>query len=104
MNTRRSIFGSLRSVLPRSLATALLAGLLLPACDPEFDPGTQINSLRVLAVDPTSGKLAHDVETFRQTKPIGKNTKNSYASPTPVVDDALLAYAGSASPRSSGPP
>lgn len=45
-------------------------------------------SLRVLAVDPTSGKLAHDVETFRQTKPIGKNTKNSYASPTPVVDDA----------------
>jgi outer membrane protein assembly factor BamB len=44
-------------------------------------------SLRVLAVDPTSGKLVYDVETFRPAKSIGKNTKNSYASPTPVVDD-----------------
>ena len=45
-------------------------------------------SLRALAVDPTGGKLLHDVEVFRPTKKIGKNSKNSYASPTPVVDDA----------------
>src|SRR5687768_3516071 len=33
-----------------SLATALCVGLALPACGPEFDPGTQVSSLRVLAV------------------------------------------------------
>lgn len=34
----------------RSLVAGLLAALALPACGPEFDPGTQVSSLRVLAV------------------------------------------------------
>lgn len=44
-------------------------------------------SLRALAIDPTSGKLVRDVEVFHPQSPIGKNSKNSFASPTPVLDD-----------------
>ena len=44
-------------------------------------------SLHVLAVDAESGKLLRDVEVFRRTEPIPKNTKNSFASPTPVLDN-----------------
>lgn len=44
-------------------------------------------SLRAVAIDPMSGRLVRDVEVFRPKNPIGKNTKNSFASPTPVLDD-----------------
>lgn len=67
MNTARSmspILRSLRSVLPRSLTRALLAGLLLPACGAEFDPGTQVDSLRVLAVRADS-PFVHPGDTVR---------------------------------------
>ncbi|MCE9605103.1 MAG: PQQ-binding-like beta-propeller repeat protein [Planctomycetia bacterium] len=47
-------------------------------------------SLRALAVDPTTGKLVHDVEVFRPASPIGKNSKNGFASPTPVLDETHL--------------
>lgn len=47
-------------------------------------------SLRAVAVDPTTGRLVRDVEVFRPAAPIGKNTKNSFASPTPVLDDTYL--------------
>ena len=44
-------------------------------------------SLRVLAVDCASGKPVHDVEVFRRNEALPKNSKNSYASPTPVLDE-----------------
>jgi outer membrane protein assembly factor BamB len=44
-------------------------------------------SLRVLAVDEKTGKLLHDVEVFHRAEPLPKNSKNSFASPTAVVDD-----------------
>ncbi|MGC3970075.1 MAG: PQQ-binding-like beta-propeller repeat protein [Pirellulales bacterium] len=47
-------------------------------------------SLRVIAVDATSGKLLHDVEVFHRSEPLPKNTKNSFASPTAVCDDARV--------------
>lgn len=43
-------------------------------------------SLRVLAVDPESGEILHNIELFRFEKPPKIQAKNSYASPTPVLD------------------
>jgi len=43
-------------------------------------------SLRVLCVDEESGKITHDVEVFSEANPKPKNTFNSYASPTPVLE------------------
>lgn len=43
-------------------------------------------SLRVLCVDPSSGKLVRNVEAFHRDESIPKNAKNSFASPTPVLD------------------
>lgn len=67
MNKPRSLFASLRSAaLARCSAggRALLAGVLLAACDPEFDPGTQVSSLRVLAVRADS-PFAHPGDIVR---------------------------------------
>lgn len=44
-------------------------------------------SLRVLGVDLNSGRLLHDVELFRISDPIEIHRDNSYASPTPCVDE-----------------
>jgi hypothetical protein len=43
---------------------ALCAGLALSACGPEFDPGTQVSSLRVLAVR-ADNPFAHPGDTVR---------------------------------------
>lgn len=44
-------------------------------------------SLRAIAVDANSGKILHDVEVFKTSKPGPKHNLNSYASPSPAVDD-----------------
>ena len=44
-------------------------------------------SLRVCCVDFASGELLLDQEVFRQDQPPAINGKNSYASPTPVLDE-----------------
>jgi outer membrane protein assembly factor BamB len=44
-------------------------------------------SLRALAFDPVSGSKLIDVEVFRVERPETLNAKNSYASPTPIVQD-----------------
>lgn len=43
-------------------------------------------SLRVLAVDPKSGELKIDTEVFRVENPPAVHEKNSYASPTPILE------------------
>ncbi len=43
-------------------------------------------SLRAVCVDQDSGKITHDVEVFAETELEPKNSFNSYASPTPVVE------------------
>jgi outer membrane protein assembly factor BamB len=43
-------------------------------------------SLRALAFDMATGKPLIDVEVFRVDRPEALNSKNSYASPTPIVD------------------
>lgn len=43
-------------------------------------------SLRVVAVDFATGKITQDVEVFRLKSSPKLNPKNSYASPTPVLD------------------
>ena len=49
-------------------------------------------SLRTLCLDVSSGKILWNVETFRQaaTGSPGIHTKNSHASPTPVVEEGRL--------------
>lgn len=44
------------------------------------------HSLHALCVDPASGHLLHDVDVFKVDKPPHLNAKNSYASPTPVIE------------------
>ena len=43
-------------------------------------------SLRAIAVDRNSGAILQNVEVFRLKSPGQINSKNSYASPTPVLD------------------
>jgi outer membrane protein assembly factor BamB len=43
-------------------------------------------SVRALCVDAESGKLLHDLEVFTPADPPHINAKNSYASPTPVIE------------------
>jgi outer membrane protein assembly factor BamB len=43
-------------------------------------------SLRAVCVDRESGRIIHDVEVFAETDLEPKNTFNSYASPTPVIE------------------
>jgi outer membrane protein assembly factor BamB len=47
-------------------------------------------SLRVLALDPTTGDTLHDIELFRFETPPKINEKNSYASPTPILEDGRV--------------
>lgn len=44
------------------------------------------HSLRVLCVDRDSGKVLHDVEVFHKEEPGNIHKKNSYASPTPLIE------------------
>jgi outer membrane protein assembly factor BamB len=43
-------------------------------------------SLHALCVDFETGRLVHDVEVFRVDRPVEIHPKNSYASPTPVLE------------------
>ena len=43
-------------------------------------------SLRALSLHRESGKVLHDLEVFRQETPGRIHTKNSYASPTPILE------------------
>lgn len=43
-------------------------------------------SLRAMAFDMATGKPLIDVEVFRVDRPEALNSKNSYASPTPIID------------------
>jgi outer membrane protein assembly factor BamB len=43
-------------------------------------------SLRAIALDRETGRLVHDVEVFRLTDAGSMHSKNSHASPTPVLD------------------
>lgn len=47
-------------------------------------------SLHAICVDKNSGKIVHDVEVFYVQEPPPKNGFNSYASPTPVVEDGRV--------------
>jgi len=47
-------------------------------------------SLRVLALDPETGDTLHNVELFRFETPPKINEKNSYASPTPILEDGRV--------------
>jgi outer membrane protein assembly factor BamB len=47
-------------------------------------------SLRALCVDLASGKLLHDVEVFRPETVPAIHARNSYASPTPILDGERL--------------
>jgi len=44
-------------------------------------------SLRAVGVDLASGKILHDVEVFKTSNPGAKHNHNSFASPSPAVDD-----------------
>ena len=43
-------------------------------------------SLRAIALDQASGRVLHNVEVFRLPKPPSIHEKNSYASPTPILE------------------
>jgi outer membrane protein assembly factor BamB len=43
-------------------------------------------SLRALALDQETGRLLHNVEVFRLPKPPSIHEKNTYASPTPILE------------------
>ncbi len=47
-------------------------------------------SLQAVCVDAVSGKVLRSVEVFQVKEPPGINAKNSYASPTPVLDGGRL--------------
>ncbi|MEI6535670.1 MAG: hypothetical protein WCN98_10050, partial [Verrucomicrobiaceae bacterium] len=46
--------------------------------------------LRALCVDRASGKILHDIELHRESEPQWVHQLNSYASPTPVIEDGRL--------------
>ena len=43
-------------------------------------------SLRAIAVNVASGEMIHNVEVFREDQPTKKHKKNSYATPTPILE------------------
>lgn len=47
-------------------------------------------SLRAICVDVNSGKILHNVEVFRPSAALPINPKNSYASPTPVIEEGRV--------------
>jgi outer membrane protein assembly factor BamB len=44
-------------------------------------------SFHALCVDKTTGRVARDVEVFSRAEPITVHRTNSYASPTPIIED-----------------
>jgi outer membrane protein assembly factor BamB len=53
-------------------------------------------SLRAICVDAATGKILHNVEVFRAETPGPSHKKNSYASPTPILDkDRVYVHFGS---------
>ena len=44
-------------------------------------------SLRAVAVDPRDGRILHDVEVLRLESASGMHSKNSHASPTPLLEE-----------------
>ncbi len=53
-------------------------------------PQGQGQSLRAVCVDRQRGTLMHDVQVFAEPSPPTLNSKNSFASPTPVLDGGRL--------------
>jgi len=49
-------------------------------------------SLRALRIDPKSGEVMQDVEILRKKQPQWVHKLNSYASPTPVIDDGKVYF------------
>ena len=47
-------------------------------------------SLRALCVSKESGNILHDIEVFRVERPPRKNSYNSYASPSPVIEEGRV--------------
>jgi outer membrane protein assembly factor BamB len=47
-------------------------------------------SLRAVCVDVETGRLVHNLEVFRAAVPEAKHDTNSYASPSPVVEDGRV--------------
>ena len=47
-------------------------------------------SLRAVALDPESGETLHDIELFHFDDPPKINNKNSYATPTPWIEDGRV--------------
>ena len=43
-------------------------------------------SLHAISLDAETGQVRHDVEVFRFTRPPSIHPKNSYASPTPIIE------------------
>src|SRR6476469_8028395 len=88
---------TLTSLLTKAmLPAALLATLSLPACEEEFVPGTQVSSLRVLAVQ-ADIPYAHPGDTVRlqalSYDPLARPITWAWAAcPSPAgssVDDCL---------------
>ena len=54
--------------------------------------------LFAVCVDKTSGKIVHDIQVFDVASPQSRNATNSYASPTPVIEEGRVyvfyGYAG----------
>jgi outer membrane protein assembly factor BamB len=48
------------------------------------------HSLRAVCLDATSGETLHDIEVFHADNPGGIHNKNSYASPTPILDQGRI--------------
>ncbi len=46
----------------------------------------EAHSLRAICLDQESGEILHDVEVFHKDDPGGIHSKNSHASPTPLID------------------
>jgi outer membrane protein assembly factor BamB len=48
------------------------------------------HSLRAVCLDESSGKTLHDIEVFHANDPGGIHNKNSYASPTPILEQGRV--------------
>ncbi|MEQ1859911.1 MAG: PQQ-binding-like beta-propeller repeat protein [Chthoniobacteraceae bacterium] len=52
-------------------------------------------SLRAICVDPANGKILRDIEVFKNENPPAKHKRNSYASPTGIIDgDRVFVHFG----------
>jgi len=49
-------------------------------------------SLRALRIDPKSGKVLQDIEVLKKKQPQWVHKLNSYASPTPVIEDGKVYF------------